>query len=78
MKTIKESQLKELFEKFGLSEGLFDIFKKKTKGKVSKSTKKKLAAIDSDIEDVINSAPTDEEREALRDMADFLKGAKYL
>ena len=69
MKTIKESQLKELFEKFGLSEGLFDIFKKKTKGKVSKSTKKKLAAIDSDIEDVINSAPTDEEREALRDAA---------
>ena len=57
---------------------LFDIFKKKTKGNVSKSTKKKLAAIDSDIEDVISSAPTEEERKALKDMADFLKGAKYL
>ncbi len=36
--------------------GLFDIFKKKTEGKVSESTKKKLTAIDNDIDDIIPSA----------------------
>lgn len=67
MTKIKLSKLKELFESHGLSEGMFDIFKSK-----KKKLKKKLSAIDRDIDDVINSAPDKEEKEALRDLADFL------
>ena len=53
--------------------GLFDMFKKKSKSKVSNSTKKKLAAIDKDLDDVIASAPNDEEKDALRSLELLLK-----
>tara|TARA_B110000444_G_scaffold234787_1_gene245360 strand:- start:1842 stop:2072 length:231 start_codon:yes stop_codon:yes gene_type:complete len=72
MATIKESNLKELFKEYGLSEGIFDLFKKKSKSKISNSTKKKLAAIDKDLDDVIASGVNDEEKQALRDLADLL------
>ena len=53
--------------------GLFDIFKKKTEGKVSESTKKKLTAIDNDIDDIIASAPTSEEADDLRSVELLMK-----
>ena len=53
--------------------GLFDMFKKKSKSKVSNSTKKKLAAIDKDLDDVISSGVNDEERDALRSLELLLK-----
>ena len=53
--------------------GLFDIFKKKTEGKVSESTKKKLTAIDNDIDDIIASAPTSAEADDLRSVELLMK-----
>ena len=63
MKTIKKSQLKEVFKEFGLSEGIFDLFISKKK-KLGKKLQADLDNIKSKIEDTINSAPTKEEKQA--------------
>ena len=67
MKTMKESQLKSIFESFGLSEGIFDLFKKY-----------KISKIDKEIEDIIDSAPTKKEKEALRDLSKAFRKANSL
>jgi len=64
MKSIKESQLKSVFESFGLSEGIFDLFKKY-----------KISKIDKEIDDIIDSAPSDKEKEALRNLSKALRKA---
>jgi|TARA_R110000803_G_scaffold98580_2_gene166677 16S rRNA A1518/A1519 N6-dimethyltransferase RsmA/KsgA/DIM1 with predicted DNA glycosylase/AP lyase activity len=71
MKTIKKSHLKEVFLKYGLSEGIFDIFNKKRK-----KLDKELKNIQSDIEDTINSAPNDKEKKKLRDLVNALDNAR--
>lgn len=74
MSTIKKSHLKEIFSKYGISEGIFDIFNRKRK-KLSKD----LDTIRKDIKDTIESAPTEAERKSLRDLAaafDAVKAAK--
>jgi len=60
MKTIKESQLKELFNEVGLDENIFDIFKRK-----KKKLKARVKGIESYVDDVIDSAPTDKQKDAL-------------
>lgn len=64
MSTIKKSHLKELFSKYGLSEGIFDIFNSKRK-KLSKD----IDNIRKDINSTIDSAPTDADKKRLRDLA---------
>ena len=71
MKTIKKSHLKEVFLKYGISEGIFDIFNKKRK-----KLDKELKNIQSDIEDTINSAPNDKEKKKLRDLVNALDNAR--
>jgi len=78
MKTIKKSHLKEVFLKYGLSEGIFDIFNKKRKklDKELKNIQSDIENIQSDIEDTINSAPNDKEKKKLRDLANALDNAR--
>ena len=71
MSTIKKSHLKEVFSKYGISEGIFDIFNKKRK-----SLEKKLKDVQADIQDTINSAPSKAEKEQLRRLAAAFDKAK--
>jgi len=64
MKRIKESELKQMFESFGLSEGIFDLFKKY-----------KISKIDKEIDGIIDSAPNEKEKEALRNLSKALRKA---
>ena len=64
MSTIKKSHLKEIFKKYGLSEGIFDIFDRKRK-----KLEKELDDIRKEIDDVINSAPSDFEKKKLQNLA---------
>jgi len=77
MKVIKQSHLREVFLKYGISEGIFDIFNKKRK-----QLKNKIKNLDVELTAIINSAPTDEDRKQLRKMSDLFKAAsasaKYL
>ena len=57
MKVIKQSHLREVFLKYGISEGIFDIFNKKRK-----QLKNKIKNIDAEIAGIINSAPTDKNK----------------
>ena len=77
MKTIKKSQLKEVFKEFGLSEGIFDLFSSK-KTKLGKKLQADLDNIKSKIEDTINSAPTQQERDQLRKLANAFDKAYNL
>jgi Spy/CpxP family protein refolding chaperone len=68
MAKMKQSQLKEVFKRIGLSEGMFDIFNKK-----KKELQKQLKVSQDAVEDIITSAPTDEEKQKLRDLSNALK-----
>jgi len=63
MATITKSKLKELFKENNLSDGIFDIFNRKRK-----RLDKKITDLKKSIEDTIESAPNDKEREYLRDL----------
>ena len=63
MATITKSKLKELFKENNLSDGIFDIFNRKRK-----RLDKKITDLKKSIEDTIESAPNDEERDHLRDL----------
>ena len=73
MAKIKQSQLKGLFTKVGLSEGIFDLFNKKRK-----ALDKKVTDIKQDIEDTIKSAPNDKEKQRLRDLHNAIQRARKL
>ena len=77
MKTIKKSQLKEVFKEFGLSEGIFDLFSSK-KTKLRKKLQSDLENIKSNIEDTINSAATQQEKDQLRKLANAFDKAYNL
>ena len=64
MTTIKKSHLKEIFKKYGLSEGTFDIFDRKRK-----KLEKEIDDVRKEIDDVINSAPSDVEKRKLQNLA---------
>lgn len=68
MANIKISQLKELFTEVGLDEGIFDIFRSK-----SKKLSQRLKGIDSEIETVIASAPDKATQQKLRNLNNALK-----
>ena len=68
MANIKISELKELFIEVGLDEGIFDIFRSK-----SKKLSQKLKGIDSEIETVIASAPDKATQQKLRNLNNALK-----
>jgi|TARA_R110001592_G_scaffold122055_1_gene328417 hypothetical protein len=70
MKTIKKSHLKEVFLKYGLSEGIFDIFNKKRK-----KLDKDLKDIRTDIEDTIKAAPNAREKKRLQDLSNAFRKA---
>jgi CO dehydrogenase/acetyl-CoA synthase delta subunit len=63
MATIKKSYLKEVFLKHGLNEGIFDIFNRK-RNKLAKD----LKDIRSNIEDIIDKAPTKQDKKNLRNL----------
>lgn len=77
MKTIKKSQLKEVFKEFGLSEGIFDLFSSK-KTKLRKKLQADLDNIKNAIEDTINTAPTQKEKDQLRKLANAFDKAYNL
>lgn len=64
MSTIKKSHLKEIFKTYGLSEGIFDIFDRKRK-----KLEKEIDDVRKEIDDVINSAPSDVEKKKLQNLA---------
>lgn len=68
MAKIKLSELKKMFTEVGLDEGIFDIFKSK-----SKTLNQKLKGIDSDIEAVIASAPDKGTQQKLKNLNNALK-----
>lgn len=68
MTKIKQSQLKEVFKRIGISEGVFDIFNKK-----KKELQRQLKASQDTVDDIISSAPSDAEKQKLRDLSNALK-----
>jgi hypothetical protein len=64
MAKIKESHLRKIFESYGLDEGIFDFFKKI-----------KIGRLEREIEDLINSRPTKEERDKLRALSNAIRRA---
>ena len=64
MTTIKESQLKEIFEAFDLDEGIFDIFKKM-----------RISKLEKEVDDIIKSAPTQKQKDALRNLSNAMRAA---
>lgn len=68
MASIKLSELKELFTEAGLDEGIFDIFRSK-----SKKLSQKLKGLDSEIETIITSAPDKDTQQKLRNLNNALK-----
>lgn len=77
MKTIKKSQLKEAFKQFGLSEGIFDLFSSK-KTKLKNKLQSDLDSIKKKIDDTINTAPTQQEKDQLRKLANAFDKAYNL
>ena len=77
MKTIKKSQLKEVFKQFGLSEGIFDLFSSK-KTKLKNKLQSDLDNIKKKIDDTINTAPTQQEKDQLRKLANAFDKAYNL
>jgi hypothetical protein len=61
MAKIKIKELKQLFTEHGLDEGMFDIFKRK-----KKKLDAKLAVINKDLDNIIDDAPTEAGKEALK------------
>ncbi len=77
MNTIKKSKLKEVFKSAGLSEGIFDLFVSK-KTKLKQRLQQDLDNIKNKIEDTINSAPTQDEKDKLRKLANAFDKAYNL
>lgn len=69
MKSIKKSQLREVFKKFDISEGVFDLFMSKKQRKLNQ-IEKELADLSKEADDIIKNAPTDAQRKQLRKLAD--------
>jgi len=63
MAKIKESHLQQIFNEYGISDGVWDIFNRKRK-----RLKNQLKQTRADIEDTIQSAPKDQQKK-LRDLA---------
>ena len=70
---IKKSQLREVFRQHGLSENFWDIFLSK-----KKKLQNKLNQVNKDIDDLINSAPTENERKRLKKLDNLLKNSSTL
>jgi hypothetical protein len=68
MAKIKLSTIKEIFNKVGVSEGLFDMFKSKRRKLIDK-----LDNVKKDIDDIIKSAPTKKDREDLQKLVDAFR-----
>jgi|TARA_B110000908_G_C10065538_1_gene362666 hypothetical protein len=68
MAKIKIKELKQLFTERGLGEGIFDIFKKK-----KKKLNAKLAVINKDLDNIIDDAPTEAGKQALKDLRAHLE-----
>ena len=64
MTTIKQSQLKEIFQAFDLDEGVFDIFKKI-----------RISKLEKEVDDIIKSAPTKKQRDSLRNLSNAMRAA---
>ena len=64
MKSIKESQLKKIFESYGLNEGIFDIFKKI-----------RISKLEKDVDDIIDKVKNPKEKEALRNLSNAFRKA---
>jgi len=68
MAKIKLSTIKEIFNKVGVSEGLFDMFKSKRRKLTDK-----LDNVKKDIDDIIKSAPTKKDKEDLQKLANAFR-----
>ena len=64
MAKIKESHLRKIFESYELDEGIFDFFKKI-----------KIDRLEREIDDLIKSRPTKEERDKLRALSNAIRRA---
>ena len=64
MKSIKESQLKKIFESYGLNEGIFDIFKKI-----------RISKLEKNVDDIIDKVKNPKEKEALRNLSNAFRKA---
>jgi len=68
MAKIKLSTIREIFNKVGVSEGLFDMFKSKRRKLTDK-----LDNVKKDIDDIIKSAPTEKDKEDLQKLANAFR-----
>lgn len=68
MAKIKLSELKQLFTEIGLSEGIFDIFRSK-----SSKLRKKIKGLESDVDDIVKSAPDKATQQKLRNLSNALR-----
>lgn len=68
MAKIKIKELKQLFTEHGVQEGVFDIFKRK-----KKKLNAKLAVINKDLDNIIDDAPTEAGKQALKDLRAHLE-----
>ena len=71
MKTIKESDLKKIFDAYGLDEGIFDIFKKMR-------LRKNIDKIDNEIDSKIEKVKNPKQRDAIRQLQKALRKAHSL
>ena len=65
---IKLSTIREIFNKVGVSEGLFDMFNSKRRKLTDK-----LDNVKKDIDDIIKSAPTEKDKEDLQKLANAFR-----
>ena len=68
MAKIKIKELKQLFTEHGVQEGVFDIFKRK-----KKKLDAKLSVINKDLDNIIDDAPTEAGKQALKDLRAHLE-----
>ena len=68
MAKIKLSTIREIFNKVGVSEGLFDMFNSKRRKLTDK-----LDNVKKDIDDIIKSAPTEKDKEDLQKLANAFR-----
>ena len=67
MKTIKESDLKKIFDAYGLDDGIFDIFKKM-----------RLRKNDNEIDSKIEKVKNPQQKDAIRKLQQSLRKAHSL
>ena len=71
MAKIKLSTIKEIFNEVGVSEGLFDFFNKKRR-----KLNNKLAAVKSDIDDLVKSAPTKKDADDMQKLVNAFRAVE--